>query len=110
MLHKPSATRGGGVGILYKPSLNIKSRHCKLDFNSFEIIETVLHIGSEKTLLIACLYRPGLLTKLQVILNDCVCFVYAKHRFCWRESVSVTKLAMELHILPVYFHIYIKFH
>ena len=46
-----------------------------------------------------------LLTKLQVLLNDCVCFVYAKCRFCWREGVSVTKLAMELHILPICFHI-----
>ena len=59
MLHVPRATRGGGgVGILYKPSLNIQSRHCKLDFISFEIIQTVLHIGSEKILLIACLYQP----------------------------------------------------
>ena len=56
-----------------------------------------------------------LLTKLQILLNDCVCFVYAKHRFRWKEGVSVTKLAMKLHILPVHFHIlykifYIKFH
>ena len=58
MLHVPHATRGGGFGILYKPSLNIQSRHCKLDFNTFEIIQTVLHIGSEETLLIACLYQP----------------------------------------------------
>ena len=57
MLHVPHATCGG-VGILYKTSLNIQSRHCKLDFNSFEIIETVLLIGSEETLLIACLYQP----------------------------------------------------
>ena len=49
-----------------------------------------------------------LLTKLQVLLNDCVCFVYAKHRFCWREGVSVTKLAMELHILPICFCILYK--
>ena len=33
-------------------------------------------------------------TKLQILLNDCVCFVYAKCRFCWRESVSVIKIAM----------------
>ena len=58
MLHVPRATCGGGVGILYKPSLNIQSRHCQLDFNLFEIIETVLHIGSEETLFIACLYQP----------------------------------------------------
>ena len=58
MPHVPRATRGGVVGILYKPSLNIQSRYCKLDFNSFEIIETVLHIGSEETLLKACLYLP----------------------------------------------------
>ena len=58
MLHVPCATRGGGVGILYKPSLNIQSRHCKLEFNSLEIIQTVLHINSKKTLLIACLYQP----------------------------------------------------
>ena len=57
MLHVPCATRGGNVGILYKPSLNIQSRHCKLEFNSFEIIQTILHIGSEKTLLIASLHR-----------------------------------------------------
>ena len=49
-----------------------------------------------------------LLTKLQVLLNDYVCFVYAKHRFCWRESVSVTKLAMELHILPICYCILYK--
>ena len=49
-----------------------------------------------------------LLTKLQVLLNDCVRFVYAKRRFCWREGVSVTKLAMELHILPIRFHILYK--
>ena len=42
-----------------------------------------------------------LLIKLQVLLNDCVRFVYAKHRFCWREGVSVTKLAIELQILPI---------
>ena len=58
MLHVPCARHGGGIGILYKSSLNIQSRHCKLDFNSFEIIQTVLHIGSEETLLIACLYWP----------------------------------------------------
>ena len=56
MLHVPHATRGGGVGILHKPSLNIQSRHCKLDFTSFEIIQIVLHIGNEEILLIACLY------------------------------------------------------
>ena len=49
-----------------------------------------------------------LLTKLQVLLNDCVCFVQAKCRFCWRESVSVTKLAMELHILPIHYCILYK--
>ena len=49
-----------------------------------------------------------LLTKLQVLLNDCVCLVYAKCRFCWREGVSVTKLAMELHILPIRFRILYK--
>ena len=32
-------------------------------------------------------------------------FVYAKHRFCWIEDVSVTKLAIELHILPIRFRI-----
>ena len=58
MLHVPCATHGGDVGILYKPNLSIQSRHCKIGFNSFEIIRTVLHIGSEETLLIACLYRP----------------------------------------------------
>ena len=58
MQHVPHATRGGGVGILYKPSLNIQSRHCKLDFTLFEIIQTVLHIGSEEILLIACLCWP----------------------------------------------------
>ena len=67
MLHGPRATCGGGggggsggVGILYKPSLNIQSRHCKLNFNSFEIIQTVLHLGSQETLLIAyhTLYQP----------------------------------------------------
>ena len=49
-----------------------------------------------------------LLTKLQVLLNDCFCFVYAKCRFCWIEGVSVTKLAMELHILPICYHILYK--
>ena len=49
-----------------------------------------------------------LLTKLQVLLNDCVCLVYAKCRFCWREGVSVTKLAMELYILPIRFRILYK--
>ena len=49
-----------------------------------------------------------LLTELQVLLNDCVCFVYAKCRFCWREGVSVTKLAMELHILPIRYRILYK--
>ena len=49
-----------------------------------------------------------LLTKLQVLLNDCVRFVYAKRRFCWRKGVSVTKLAMELHILPICYHILYK--
>ena len=34
--------------------------------------------------------------------------MYVKHRFCWREGVSVTKLAMELHILPIHFHILYK--
>ena len=51
-----------------------------------------------------------LLTKLQVLLNKCACFVYAKPRFCWRKGVSVTKLAMKLHILPNFFVFYIKFH
>ena len=49
-----------------------------------------------------------LLTKLQVLLNDCVYFMYAKHRFCWREGVPVTKLAMELHILPIRYCILYK--
>ena len=49
-----------------------------------------------------------LLTKLQVLLNDYVHFVYAKHSFCWREGVSVTKLAMELHILPIFYRILYK--
>ena len=48
-----------------------------------------------------------LLNKLQVLLNYCVCFVYAKRRFCWR-GVFVTKLAMELHILPIRFRILYK--
>ena len=43
-----------------------------------------------------------------MLLNDYVHFVYAKHKFCWREGVSVTKLAMELHILPICFHILYK--
>ena len=47
-------------------------------------------------------------TKLQVLLNDWVCFVYAKCRFCGREGVSVTKLAMELHILSFRFCILYK--
>ena len=34
--------------------------------------------------------------------------MYAKHRFYWREGVSVTKLAMEMHILPIHFHILYK--
>ena len=34
--------------------------------------------------------------------------MYAKHRFGWREGVSVTKLAMELHILPICFCILYK--
>ena len=29
--------------------------------------------------------------------------MYGKCRFCWREGVSVIKLVMELHILPVHF-------
>ena len=58
----------------------------------------ILHYGLSKKLL----------TKLQVLLNNCVRFVYAKHRFCWREGVSVTKLAMELHILPICFCILYK--
>ena len=49
-----------------------------------------------------------LLTKLQVLLNDCVYFVYTKHRFYWREGVSVTKLGMKLHILPIRFRILYK--
>ena len=49
-----------------------------------------------------------LLTKLLVLLNDCVHFVYAKHRFCWREGISVTKLAMEMHILPIRYRILYK--
>ena len=49
-----------------------------------------------------------LLNKLQVFLNDCVRFVYAKRRFCWRECVSVPKLAMELHILPIRFYVLYK--
>ena len=32
-------------------------------------------------------------------------FVDAKHRFCWRKGISITKLAMELHILPIRFRI-----
>ena len=58
----------------------------------------ILYYGLSKKLLI----------KLQVLLNDCVCSAYAKCRFCWRESESVTKLAMELHILPVCFCILCK--
>ena len=53
------------------------------------------------------LYKK-LLTKLQVLLNDCVHFVYAKHRFCLREGVSVIKFAMELHILSIHFGILYK--
>ena len=34
--------------------------------------------------------------------------MYAKCRFCWREGVSVTELAMELHILPIRFCILYK--
>ena len=49
-----------------------------------------------------------LLTKLQVLLNDCICFVYDNCRFCWREGVSVTKLAMELLILPICYRILYK--
>ena len=49
-----------------------------------------------------------LLSKLQILLNNCVFFVYAKRRFCWRKGVSVNKLAMELHILPVHFRILYK--
>ena len=48
------------------------------------------------------------LSKLQVLLNDCVHFVYAKCRFCWREGVSVIKFDMESHILPIRFHILYK--
>ena len=44
-----------------------------------------------------------LLTKFEVLLNDCVFFVYAKCRFCWREDVTVTKLAMKLNIFPIHF-------
>ena len=58
----------------------------------------ILYYGLSKKLLI----------KLQVLLNDCVRFVYAKCRFCWREGVSITKLAMELHILPIRFRILYK--
>ena len=43
-----------------------------------------------------------------MLLNDYVCFVYAKRRFCWRENVSVTKLAMELDILSIHFRILYK--
>ena len=50
-----------------------------------------------------CGLSKKLLNKLQLLLNDCVCFVYAKRRFCWIESVSVTKLAIESHILHICF-------
>ena len=34
--------------------------------------------------------------------------MYAKRRFSWREGVSITKIAVELHILPICFHILCK--
>ena len=43
-----------------------------------------------------------------MLLNDCVRFVYAKRRFCWKERVSVTKLVMGLHILPIRYRILYK--
>jgi len=41
-----------------------------------------------------------LLSKLQIVLNDCVCFVYKIHRSFWENGISVTALPKDRHILP----------
>ena len=196
MLHVPCTHGGGGggVGILYKPSLNNVWMHhhfLKLNINKTDVMEISLYpslmpkvfthcslflddnnhlnfdmVKQVKTLgfifhdtlclepqinqvIKTCYYRlhnlykignmlnkdrklqlvtsyifscldscnilyyglsKKLLTRLQVLLNDRVHFVYAKYRFCWREGVSVNKLVMELHIYLFVFVFYIKFH
>ena len=42
-----------------------------------------------------------LLSRLQVVLNDCIRFVCNVRRPSWKDGVSITNLAKELHVLPV---------
>ena len=49
-----------------------------------------------------------LLSRLQVVLNDCIRFVCNVRRSSWKDGVSITNLAKELHVLPVRYRILYK--
>ena len=59
LLHVPCSTRGGGVGILYKPELRVEVEQCRIKHKSFEIIEAVVYLRPNRQLLFACIYRSG---------------------------------------------------
>ena len=104
-----------------EPQINQVIKTCYSTLRNLYRIGRMLGKEKKLQLVISCIFScldscnilyyglsKKLLTKLQVLLNDCVYFVYAKRRFCWREGVSVTKLAMELHILPIRYRILYK--
>jgi len=57
VVHKSHNSRGGGVGILSKPNIDIETKHDTVKFVTFQITETVLHIAKTHKLLIACIFR-----------------------------------------------------
>ena len=59
LLHVLRSTRGGGVGIVYKPELRVEVEQCRIKHKSFEIIEAVVYLRPNRKLLIACIYRSG---------------------------------------------------
>ena len=108
------------LGFVFDDSLNLTSQINQIVKTCYHRLNNLYRIGSmlskDRKLQLVTVYifscldncnilyygiSAKLLSRLQVVLNDCIRFVCNVRRSSWKDGVSITNLAKELHVLPV---------